>query len=66
MSLPFLASGQYYIDIMAVVSGKKFIHNAEDALSFKIQDNYIKDTGWNFRQTTGQGSVLLKTNLEIL
>jgi hypothetical protein len=51
---------------MAVVSGKKFIHNAEDALSFKIQDNYIKDTGWNFRQTTGQGSVLLKTNLEIL
>lgn len=62
-SLPFLASGKYYLDIMTVNSGIKIFHNLENILSFKIEDNYIKNTGWNFKQDRGQGSILLESNI---
>lgn len=59
--LPYLASGFYYIDLMLVESGKKFFHYNSECLWFKIEDNYINSTGWNFSQTSGQGSILLNT-----
>lgn len=59
--LPTLASGIYYIDLILVISGKFFIHYVEDALNIKVKDNFILDTGWNFKQSGGQGSVLLNT-----
>jgi lipopolysaccharide transport system ATP-binding protein len=64
-SLPFLASGKYYLDIMTVNSGIKIFHNLENILSFKIEDNYIKNTGWNFKQDRGQGSILLESNIRL-
>jgi lipopolysaccharide transport system ATP-binding protein len=65
LKLPVLASGVYYIDLMLVISGKKFIHYAEDALSFKVQENYFLNTGWNFMQSRGQGSILLNTKINL-
>lgn len=64
--LPVLASGIYYIDLMLVISGKKFIHYAEDALHIKVQENYFLNTGWNFKQSGGQGSILLNTKVNLL
>jgi lipopolysaccharide transport system ATP-binding protein len=63
--LPFLASGLYYVDLILAQSGRKFIHYAEDALFFKVQDNFISKTNWNFSQSRGQGSILFETKLNL-
>jgi lipopolysaccharide transport system ATP-binding protein len=62
-NIPFLASGKYYLDIMTVISGVKIIHNLENVLAFIIEDNYISNTGWNFKQDRGQGNILMHSKI---
>jgi lipopolysaccharide transport system ATP-binding protein len=58
-NLPFLASGQYLIDIMVAESGKKFYHYVENAFTVLIGANFIPTSSWNFKQSGGQGSIIL-------
>ena len=64
--LPFLAEGDYYIDIMVVISNVRFIDYVEDALNFRVLDNFLPETNWNFRQKNNQGSILLNVDIEEL
>lgn len=64
--LPFLATGSYFIDIMIVNPGKAFYEYCENCLMFDVDENYFGINNWDFRQTRGQGSIMLKPYLEIL
>lgn len=61
--MPFLASGNYFIDIMVVEPGIQFYQYIENALSFEIEGNYFKETNWNFQQERNQSSILLMSKL---
>jgi lipopolysaccharide transport system ATP-binding protein len=64
--LPFLASGDYYVDILLVDAGKKIFDNNESAIHFKIESTFIRETNWSFRQSRGQGSILLEGESKVV
>jgi lipopolysaccharide transport system ATP-binding protein len=61
--LPFLASGTYFLDIMLVDPGKSFHEICENCLTFDVDGNYFGISNWDFRQSRGQGSILIKPSL---
>lgn len=58
VTLPFLASGNYFVDLLIVESGKKIIDVYQGALKFLVEGTFLSDTGWHFTQNMNQGSVL--------
>ncbi len=58
IELPFLASGEYQLDIMLVEPGTKFYQYLESIKTFSINSAIIPETGWNFRQQNNQGAIL--------
>jgi lipopolysaccharide transport system ATP-binding protein len=66
VNLPFLATGSYFIDVMIVEPGKFFYEYCENCIKFDVDDNYFGINNWDFRQTRGQGSIMLKPDLELL
>jgi hypothetical protein len=66
LKLPFLASGSYFIDIMLVNPGKAFYEYCENCLTFEVDSNYFGISNWDFKQSRGQGSILLEPSIEIL
>jgi lipopolysaccharide transport system ATP-binding protein len=65
LTLPNLAYGTYYLDLMLVEPGKKFFDYIENALMFDVEMDYYGVNGWVFRQDRGQGSVLIQPKIEI-
>jgi len=58
INLPFLAEGEYHLDLMLVDPMVKFFEYRESIRSFKIDSAIYPDTGWQFMQKTNQGSIL--------
>jgi lipopolysaccharide transport system ATP-binding protein len=58
IELPFLASGEYQLDVMLVEPGTKFYQYLESIKTFSISSAIIPETGWNFQQQNNQGSIL--------
>lgn len=58
IELPFLAAGEYQLDIMLVEPNVRFYQYLESALTFTISSSIIPETGWNFKQQNNQGSIL--------
>ena len=58
INLPFLAAGEYHVDIMLVEPNVKFYHYIESARSFNLNSSIIPETGVNFKQQNNQGSIL--------
>lgn len=58
IELPFLATGEYQLDIMLVEPGTKFYQYLESIKTFSISSAIIPETGWNFQQQNNQGSIL--------
>ncbi len=58
INLPFLAAGEYQIDVMLVEPNVKFYQYLESAKMFKLSSAIIPETGWNFKQQNNQGSIL--------
>jgi ABC-type polysaccharide/polyol phosphate transport system ATPase subunit len=58
IELPFLAAGEYQVDVMLVEPNVKFYHYIESARIFNINSSIIPETGWNFKQQNNQGSIL--------
>jgi lipopolysaccharide transport system ATP-binding protein len=56
--LPFLAEGEYQVDVMLVEPNVKFYQYLESAKTFTINSAIIPETGWNFKQQNNQGSIL--------
>jgi len=63
INLPFLAAGEYQIDVMLVEPNVKFYHYLESARTFSINSAIIPETGWNFKQQNNQGSILCMPKL---
>ena len=59
VQLPFLAEGDYYIDLMIVESGVIFFDQVESALKINVINNFNEKTGWIFRQDRGQGALFI-------
>jgi len=58
IELPFLASGEYQLDIMLVEPNVRFYQYLESIKTFSIHSAIIPETGWNFQQLNNQGSIL--------
>jgi hypothetical protein len=58
VELPFLASGEYQLDVMLVEPGVRFYQYLESVKKFSINSAIIPETGWNFQQLNNQGSIL--------
>jgi lipopolysaccharide transport system ATP-binding protein len=57
--LPQLASGRYSLDLILAEANVRFLDYVEQALVFVLAATALPATGWVFRQTRGQGAVLL-------
>jgi len=64
LTLPNLAFGEYYIDLMLVDPGKKCFDYVENALMFEVEMDYYGVSGWVFRQDRGQGSILIRPQIQ--
>jgi lipopolysaccharide transport system ATP-binding protein len=62
LKFPFLAEGRYSLDLMAVESGIRFFDYLEEALIVTMLPANNDKTGWQFRQSRGQGCILLETS----
>lgn len=60
IKLPYMAKGTYYVDVIIAETGIRYYDYIENALEFQIESNYLESSGWNFLQSTGQGSILIK------
>ena len=58
IELPFLASGEYQLDVMLVEPNVRFYQYLESIKTFSIHSAIIPETGWNFQQLNNQGSIL--------
>lgn len=56
---PYLAKGEYFVDIIVAETGKRIIDIHESCLTFEIESSFIVKTGWSFVQDRGAGAVLL-------
>ena len=65
IALPFLAKGEYQLDVMLVDPGSKFYQNLESVIRFYINNSIFPTTGWEFNQQANQGSVLCVPKLII-
>jgi lipopolysaccharide transport system ATP-binding protein len=63
IELPFLAAGEYQLDIMLVEPGVRFYQYLESIEKFSINSSIIPETGWNFQQQNNQGSILCTPKL---
>jgi len=61
-----LAEGSYSLDVMLANTGIGFYDYIESGLRFKIAPTAIADRNWTFRQSRGQGCLLLSTKQELL
>lgn len=59
LDFPWLASGTYSLDIMLADSGQRFYEYVQNALQFAVRPTTHPQTGWHFKQSNGQGSVVL-------
>jgi homopolymeric O-antigen transport system ATP-binding protein len=59
LKLPYLASGKYTLDLILAETGIGFYDQIEEGLTFYVSESNHPATGWQFRQTRGQGSILL-------
>jgi lipopolysaccharide transport system ATP-binding protein len=65
IELPFLAKGEYQLDVMIVDPGSKFYQNLEAVTRFYINNSIFPSTGWEFTQQSNQGSILCVPKLII-
>lgn len=59
LQLPFLAAGKYSMDLALPELGVCFHDFIEEALVFSVSATGNPLTGWHFKQSSGQGAVLL-------
>lgn len=59
--MPYLATGEYFLDLMVAESGRRFFDQVESALKFFVQNNFNETTGWVFRQERAQGCLFIDT-----
>lgn len=60
LNLPRLACGGYSLDLMLAETGVRFLDSVEQALRMVVVPTADPGTGWVFRQSRGQGPVLLE------
>lgn len=58
IELPFMASGEYHVDLLLAHTGKMVIDAYRESLRFVVEGTYLPATGWHFTQAMNQGSVL--------
>ncbi len=63
IELPFLAAGEYHLDIMLVEPGIRYYQYLESIGRFSINSSIVPATGWNFQQQNNQGSILCTPKL---
>jgi len=63
ISLPALAKGKYYFDIMLAVPGKRFIQYLDNCLSFEVKRFDCKNGSYEFVQSSEQGSMLMQASI---
>jgi lipopolysaccharide transport system ATP-binding protein len=61
LTMPYLATGEYFLDLMVAESGRRFFDQVESALKFFVQNNFNETTGWVFRQERAQGCLFIDT-----
>jgi lipopolysaccharide transport system ATP-binding protein len=61
-----LAEGSYSFDVILAHTGVGFYDYIESGLRFRIAPTVIASRNWPFRQSRGQGSVLLSAKQELL
>lgn len=61
VTLPILATGEYFMDLMLAESGRRFFDQVESALKFIVQNNFNEKTGWAFTQERAQGCLFIDT-----
>src|SRR5262249_17778924 len=61
LQLPLLAEGRYSLDLMTVEFGVRFFDYLEEALIINVLPANNANTGWEFKQSRGQGCILLET-----
>ncbi len=60
LDLPYLARGQYYVDLILANPNIETYEFLESCLTFNIESTFNEKTSWVFTQDTHQGCVLLK------
>jgi lipopolysaccharide transport system ATP-binding protein len=61
-----LAEGTYSLDVMLANTGVGFYDYIESGLRFKIAPTAIANRNWTFRQSRGQGSLLLQSKQQLV
>jgi lipopolysaccharide transport system ATP-binding protein len=63
--LPFLAKGEYFIDIIIGYTGVEIVEKVENFLKFTIHNGYVSNTSFVFNDKYGLGNILLYRNDEV-
>lgn len=59
VDIPVMAAGNYSLELISAISGKRILDQVEHAIQFNVIPPHLGSEGWEFRQDRGQGCLTM-------